>query len=158
MFKKIQAGTTKRVVLILSDKPCEAMTRLGQPKGTKMYDDLEVLCRDYLPKIQTWWCSCIPKYQDKIKIADIRKHVSFVRQVIDKVKPVYIITMGRDAVRTMDELEGDLPEVFSCGSWFDGDYKSFTETFNRVQHEFRGTLYPIPVTQSLSKIVMQSEK
>ena len=60
MFKKIQAGTTKRVVLILSDKPCEAMTRLGQPKGTKMYDDLEVLCRDYLPKIQTWWCSCIP--------------------------------------------------------------------------------------------------
>jgi DNA polymerase-1 len=158
VFKKIQAGTTKRLVLILSDKPCEAMTRLGQPKGTKMYDDLEVLCRDYLPKIQTWWCSCIPKYQDKIKIADIRKHVSFVKQVIDKVKPAYIITMGRDALRTIDEIEDDLPEVFSCGSWFDGAYKSFTETFNRVQHEFRGTLYPIPVTQSLSKIVMQSER
>jgi DNA polymerase-1 len=159
-YYRIQAGTSKRTVLILVEQPTESIVKMGAYKS-KMFDDINKHVKTHLPKIQTYFTFAIHKHVEKIKIADIRADMNILSKTISAVTPTAIICMGRDSKRALEEIswaswQGTVPEIFYCGSWYDNAYVE--DTFTRVYHELKNTLNKVPITQNLSSIVLQSNK
>tara|TARA_R100001163_G_C5059282_1_gene195958 strand:- start:54 stop:2114 length:2061 start_codon:yes stop_codon:yes gene_type:complete len=160
MKYKIRSGTSKKIVLVIVDKPAKSYG--ANPHKTKIGDDLLSICNVYLPKLEVHCLSAVPAWVEKIGIKQIREHTASFWKELDKIKPTVIVSMGKDSHRALAEISVDVP-VFECGSIHDYSEKkiSFTnvhQTFTRAYHTLKGTLYPIPITSNLSRIVMQSAR
>ena len=83
-YYRIQAGTSKKTVLILVEQPTESIVKMGAYKS-KMFDDINKHVKTHLPKIQTYFTFAIHKHVEKIKIADIRADMHILSKTISAV-------------------------------------------------------------------------
>ena len=160
MKYKVRSGTSKKIVLVIIDKPAKSYE--ANPHKTKIGDDLLSICNVYLPKLEVRCLSAVPVWVEKIGIKQIREHTASFWKDLDEIKPTVIISMGSDSHRALAEISGTVP-VFECGSIHDYSEKkiSFTnvhQTFTRAYHTLKGTLLKVPMTTNLSRIVLMSSK
>ena len=155
-------GTSKKMVLLVVDRPTKWYDKTGEIYGDKAYQELKDLAKNYLPKLHVVMCFAARCYSEKLKISHLRQCSSYTQEDIDSYEPNAIILLGKDSQRMVDEMQGTVP-CFSCGSIHDYVNKKIAltgiqETFIRVYKEVTNTLEPIPYTTNLSRIVMQSKK
>lgn len=160
MNYKIQSGTSKKTVLVIVDKP--AKCHESNPLKTKVGNDLQAICKDYLPKLTVRCVSSVLVYSEKVGIKLIRDNSINLQAEINDISPTVIVSMGRDSHRALEELSGTVP-VFECGSIHDYAEKKISfanvhQTFTRAYRTLKDTLLKIPLTTNLSRIVMQSQK